>query len=70
MLKQNTERGGEGSVFNKLQKAVFNIWELLQHSSPRQNGSLTKSLSIYHCLQASTNVVLNVCLRSTHYSSN
>lgn len=45
MLKQNTEGGGEGGVFNKLQKAVFNIWELLQHSSPRQNGSLTKAIA-------------------------
>ena len=45
MLKQNTEWGGAGGVFNKLQKAVFNIWELVQHSSPRQNGSLTKALA-------------------------
>ena len=45
MLQQNTEGGREGGVFNKLQKAVFNIWELLQHSSPRQNGSLTKAIA-------------------------
>lgn len=31
-------------MFNKLQRAVFNIWELVQQSFLRQNGFLTKAL--------------------------